>query len=98
MAGAPILFYPTAIGWWHGAPEKIRPKQQNAWETIQRSHAIANGIFVAAINRAGVDGELEFWRDSFVADPFGEVIARATTKDEETLIAGCHLAKIEEVR
>jgi N-carbamoylputrescine amidase len=98
MAGAQILFYPTAIGWWHGEPEKVRPKQQNAWETIQRSHAIANGIFVAAVNRVGVEGELEFWGDSFVADPFGEVIARANSKDEETLIAECDLAKIEEVR
>jgi N-carbamoylputrescine amidase len=98
MAGAQILFYPTAIGWWHGEPEKVRPKQQDAWETIQRSHAIANGIFVAAVNRVGVEGELEFWGDSFVADPFGEVIARASTKDEETLIAECNLAKIEEVR
>jgi N-carbamoylputrescine amidase len=98
MAGAQILFYPTAIGWWHGEPEKIRPKQQDAWETIQRSHAIANGIFVAAVNRVGVEGELEFWGDSFVADPFGEVIARAGSKDEETLIVECNLAKIEEVR
>jgi N-carbamoylputrescine amidase len=98
MAGAQILFYPTAIGWWHGEPEKVRPKQRDAWETIQRSHAIANGIFVAAVNRVGVEGELEFWGNSFVADPFGEVIARASGKDEETLIAECDLAKIEEVR
>jgi N-carbamoylputrescine amidase len=98
MAGAQILFYPTAIGWWHGEPEKVRPKQRDAWETIQRSHAIANGIFVAAVNRVGVEGELEFWGNSFVADPFGEVIARASGKDEETLIAECDLSKIEEVR
>ena len=98
MAGAQILFYPTAIGWWHGEPEKVRPKQRDAWETIQRSHAIANGIFVAAVNRVGVEGELEFWGNSFVADPFGEVIARASGTDEETLIAECNLAKIEEVR
>jgi len=98
MAGAQILFYPTAIGWWHGEPEKVRPKQQNAWETIQRSHAIANGVFVAAVNRVGVEGELEFWGASFVADPSGEVIARASTTDEETLVVECDLAKIEEVR
>jgi N-carbamoylputrescine amidase len=98
MAGAQILFYPTAIGWWHGEPEKVRPKQVNAWETIQRSHAIANGVFVAAINRVGVEGELEFWGDSFVVDPFGEVIARASATAEETLIAECNLAKIEQVR
>jgi N-carbamoylputrescine amidase len=98
MAGAQILFYPTAIGWWHGEPEKVRPKQVNAWETIQRSHAIANGVYVAAINRVGVEGELEFWGDSFVADPFGEVIARASATAEETLVVECDLAKIEQVR
>ena len=95
MAGAQILFYPTAIGWWHGEPEKVRPKQVNAWETIQRSHAIANGVFVAAVNRVGVEGELEFWGNSFVADPFGEVIARASATAEETLVVECDLAKIE---
>ena len=98
MAGAQIIFYPTAIGWWHGEPEKVRPKQVNAWETIQRSHAISNGLFVAAVNRVGVEADLEFWGSSFVADPFGEVIARASIKDEETLLAECNLAKIEEVR
>jgi N-carbamoylputrescine amidase len=98
MAGAQIIFYPTAIGWWHGEPEKVRPKQVNAWETIQRSHAISNGVFVAAVNRVGVEGDLEFWGSSFVADPFGEVIARASIKDEETLLAECNFAKIEEVR
>jgi N-carbamoylputrescine amidase len=98
MAGAQILFYPTAIGWWHGEPEKVRPKQVNAWETIQRSHAIANGVFVAAVNRVGVEGELEFWGNSFVADPFGEVIARASATAEETLVVECDLAKIEQVR
>ena len=98
MAGAQILFYPTAIGWWHGEPEKVRPKQQDAWETIQRSHAIANGVFVAAVNRVGIEGELEFWGSSFVADPSGEVIARASAAAEETLVVECDLAKIEEVR
>jgi predicted amidohydrolase len=98
MAGAQILFYPTAIGWWHNEPEKVRPKQVNAWETIQRSHAIANGIFVAAVNRVGVEGELEFWGDSFVVDPFGEIIGHASATAEETLVAECDLAKIEEVR
>ena len=98
MAGAQILFYPTAIGWWHGEPEIVRPQQQNAWETIQRSHAIANGVFVAAVNRVGVEGELEFWGASFVADPSGAVIARASTTDEETLVVECDLARIEEVR
>ena len=78
--------------------KKSGPKQVNAWETIQRSHAIANGVFVAAVNRVGVEGELEFWGDSFVADPFGEIIARASATAEETLVAECDLAKIEQVR
>jgi N-carbamoylputrescine amidase len=98
MAGAQILFYPTAIGWWHGEPKEVRPKQVNAWETIQRSHAIANGVFVAAVNRVGAEGDLEFWGNSFIVDPFGEVIARASGKDEEVLIAECDLAQIEQVR
>src|ERR1700676_229019 len=98
MAGAQILFYPTAIGWWHGETADVRPVQRDAWETIQRSHAIANGVFVAAVNRVGIEGELEFWGDSFVADPFGEIIARASATAEETLIAECDLAKIEQVR
>jgi len=98
MAGAQILFYPTAIGWWQGETADVRPVQRDAWETIQRSHAIANGVFVAAVNRVGVEGELEFWGDSFVADPFGQVIARAGGNDEETLIVECDLKKIEETR
>lgn len=98
MAGAQIIFYPTAIGWWHGEPVAVRPIQREAWETIQRSHAIANGVFVAAVNRVGVEGEIEFWGDSFVADPFGQVIARAGGTDEETLVVECDLAQIEEVR
>jgi N-carbamoylputrescine amidase len=98
MAGAQILFYPTAIGWWHGEPHEVRPKQRDAWETIQRSHAIANGVFVAAVNRVGVEGELEFWGNSFVSDPFGEVIARASGKEEETLVVECDLKKIESTR
>jgi N-carbamoylputrescine amidase len=98
MAGAQILFYPTAIGWWHGEPEKVRPKQRDAWETIQRSHAIANGIFVAAVNRVGVEGELEFWGNSFVADPFGQTVAEASNDKEEILVVECDPAKSEDTR
>ncbi|HEY6394886.1 MAG TPA: carbon-nitrogen hydrolase [Candidatus Binataceae bacterium] len=98
MAGAQVLLYPTAIGWWNGEPAQVRPKQREAWETIQRSHAIANGVFVAVVNRVGVEGELEFWGSSFVADPFGEIIARAGGTDEETLVVECDLKKIEQTR
>ncbi|HUY25787.1 MAG TPA: carbon-nitrogen hydrolase [Candidatus Binataceae bacterium] len=97
MAGAEIIFYPTAIGWWHGETPADRARMLEAWKTIQRSHAIANGVFVAVANRVGVEGELEFWGESFVCDPLGEVIARAGG-GEETLIAECDLARIEATR
>ncbi len=98
MAGAQILFYPTAIGWTADMPEPLRRKMYSAWETIQRSHAIANGVFVAAVNRCGSEGAIEFWGGSFVSDPFGEVIARASHTDEEMLIVDCDLNKIEDTR
>src|SRR5271163_2753237 len=98
MAGAQVVFYPTAIGWYHGETVEDRKKMLDAWITIQRGHAIANGVFVVAVNRVGVEADLEFWGNSFVVDPFGEVIARASATAEETLLAECNLAKIEEVR
>jgi N-carbamoylputrescine amidase len=98
MAGAQILFYPTAIGWTAEMPERVRNKLYQAWETIQRAHAIANGVFVAAINRVGCEGAIEFWGGSFVSDPFGEVIARASHAEEETLVVECDLNAIEETR
>ena len=98
MAGAQVLFYPTAIGWWHGETPEDRKKMLDAWITIQRSHAIANGVFVAVTNRVGIEDDLEFWGNSFVADPFGEIIAQADAKSEETLIVECDLGKIERTR
>ena len=98
MAGAQILFYPTAIGWTAEMPDPVRRKLYQAWETIQRAHAIANGVFVAAVNRVGSEGAIEFWGGSFVSDPFGEVIARASQADEETLVVECDLNEIEETR
>lgn len=97
MAGAKMLFYPTAIGWHREELPEVRSEQADAWETIQRGHAIANGLFVAAVNRVGVEGGLEFWGRSFVADPFGKIIAKAGSV-EELLVAQCDLAKIEETR
>jgi N-carbamoylputrescine amidase len=75
----------------------VRRRQLQAWETVQRGHAIANGMFVAVANRVGVEDHLEFWGDSFVADPFGEIIARAGSS-EEVLIVDCDLRLIEETR
>ncbi|HLJ44031.1 MAG TPA: carbon-nitrogen hydrolase [Candidatus Binataceae bacterium] len=98
LAGAQIVFYPTAIGWERGEVETVRRRQLQAWETVQRGHAIANGMFVAVVNRVGSEDSLEFWGNSFVADPFGEVIARAGASAEEILIADCDLSLIEETR
>jgi len=98
LAGAQMVFYPTAIGWERGEVETVRRRQLQAWETVQRGHAIANGMFVAVVNRVGSEDSLEFWGNSFVADPFGEVIARAGANAEEILIADCDLSLIEETR
>jgi N-carbamoylputrescine amidase len=72
--------------------------QHSAWETIQRAHAIANGIFVVVVNRVGREGSLTFWGQSFVADPFGRIIAKASPDKEEVLVVECDLTKIEETR
>ena len=97
LAGAQILFYPTAIGWQFDEGAEVDAAQHDAWETVQRAHAIANGVFVAAVNRVGEEGEIRFWGQSFVADPFGRVLARASG-DEETLLVECDLGLIEKVR
>ena len=102
MQGAEILFYPTAIGWHPGEKKEYGERQHGAWETIQRSHAIANGIYVAAVNRVGFEGPpdhgLEFWGSSFVADPFGQVLAQASVSDEEILVVECDPKRMDEVR
>jgi N-carbamoylputrescine amidase len=98
LKGAEILFYPTAIGWHRDEKKQFGKKQHEAWVTIQRSHAIANGVFVAAANRNGTEGTVQFWGGSFVCDPFGEVIAEASHNQEEVLLAKCDLRKVEETR
>jgi N-carbamoylputrescine amidase len=98
LKGAQILFYPTAIGWHQREKKKCGAKQYDAWLMIQRSHAIANGCFVAAVNRTGLEGTVEFWGGSFVCDPFGEIIARASHDKEEVLIARCDLKQVEVTR
>lgn len=90
LKGADILFYPTAIGWIKGtSPDE---DWHDAWETIQRSHAIANGVHVAAVNRVGEEEELKFWGSSFVCDPFGKVLKRAGY-EEEMLVAELDLSR-----
>jgi N-carbamoylputrescine amidase len=98
LAGAEIIFYPTAIGWLPNEKQEYGASQHSAWETMMRSHAIANGVFVAAANRTGAEGELEFWGASFIADPNGNVLATAAHDKEETLLVECDLAKIDFVR
>jgi len=102
LGGAQILLYPTAIGWHPSEKEQYGAGQYEAWKTIQRGHAIANGIYVAAVNRVGFEGPpdrgLEFWGGSFLADPFGQIIGEASHDKEEILIAECDPARTEDVR
>jgi N-carbamoylputrescine amidase len=102
LQGAEILLYPTAIGWHPAEKAELGAAQASAWETIQRSHAIANGVYVAAVNRVGHEGPagggLEFWGGSFLADPFGRIVARAGHDSEEILIATCDPRLQEETR
>jgi N-carbamoylputrescine amidase len=98
LAGAQIVFYPTAIGWQHGEPAAVDAAQHDAWQTIQRAHAIANGVFVAVVNRVGREDAVKFWGQSFVADPFGRVLARASASEEEILVVECDLGVIEQTR
>lgn len=96
MQGADMLFYPTAIGTWTGEME-YKAIQHDAWRTIQRSHAVANGCFVVAVNRVGDEGELKFWGGSFVARPMGIMAAEAGDQ-EEVLVVPCDLSEIESAR
>ncbi len=103
MNGAQILFYPTAIGWLPAEKAEHGERQYASWEVIQRSHAVANGCYVACVNRIGYEtpeGEpgIEFWGRSFVADPSGALVAQASTNKEETLVVEIDLAAVEEQR
>ncbi len=109
MQGAEVLFYPTAIGWHPAEKDEFGAAQYDAWQTIQRAHAIANGVYVAGVNRVGHENGdirgncaagpgLEFWGGSFLADPFGRVIARASHDAEEILIGEIDLGLIEDTR
>jgi N-carbamoylputrescine amidase len=109
LQGANVLFYPTAIGWHPAEKAEFGEAQYSAWQTIQRAHAIANGVYVAAVNRVGhengdvrgnrVEGAgLEFWGGSFLADPFGRVIAKASHDQEEILIGEIDLHLLEDTR
>ncbi|MGH7228295.1 MAG: carbon-nitrogen hydrolase [Nitrospiraceae bacterium] len=104
LQGAGLLVYPTAIGWHLEEKEQEGPAQQEAWRTIQRAHAIANGVYVAAVNRVGLERPdasspgLEFWGSSFICDPFGGILAEASAEKEEIVLAEVNLGRVEEVR
>jgi N-carbamoylputrescine amidase len=118
LQGAQVIFYPTSIGWHPKEKAEFGAAQLDAWRTIQRGHAIANGVYVAVVNRVGFEGSrlipqapltgdlgapsgdtgIEFWGNSFVADPFGAVVAEAANDKEETLVVECDPAKSEDTR
>jgi N-carbamoylputrescine amidase len=105
MKGAQVIFYPTSIGWHPHEKGEVGAAQLDSWKTIQRAHAVANGIYVAVVNRVGYEGKpengdagLEFWGNSFVADPSGQVMAEAAQDKEEILVVQCDPAKSEDTR
>jgi len=112
LSGASVLFYPTAIGWHPDEKERHGAAQHDAWRTVQRGHAIANGVYVAAVNRVGFEATpqikgakkpgarqgIEFWGSSFICDPFGIVIAEASADREEILFAEVDMDRIEKIR
>ncbi len=100
LMGAEILFYPTAIGWATSQDQLTNDEQYNAWQTIQRSHAVANGVHVVSVNRVGFeqDGAMKFWGGSFVANPFGSLIVKASHDDEEVIVSELDLSKTDSYR
>ena len=102
MRGAEVLFYPTAIGWHPREKAEFGQTQHESWELIQRSHAVANGCYVVSVNRIGHEGDpgggIEFWGQSFVADPSGTILARASVDQEEVLVVPVDLSRLDTVR
>ncbi len=98
LMGAEILFYPTAIGWAKSQDNETNTEQYNAWQTIQRSHAIANGVHVVSVNRTGEEGEMQFWGGSFVSNPFGTVMYQAPHMEEDINVIEIDLQKTDHYR
>ncbi len=98
LGGAELLIYPTAIGWLPEEKQTLGVAQHCAWETVQRGHAVANGLYLAAINRAGTHDGTEFWGQSFVANPYGELVAKASTENEEILYHEVEFNQVEDFR
>lgn len=105
MQGAQVIFYPTSIGWHPSEKAEVGAAQLDSWKTIQRAHAVANGLYVAVVNRVGFEGKpekgdpgLEFWGNSFVADPSGQFLAEGSNDKEEILVTECDPSRSEDVR
>jgi len=98
LMGAQIIFYPTAIGWALSQDDDLNRQQYQAWQTVQRGHAIANGVYVIAVNRTGMEGSMNFWGGSFISDPFGVLMFQASHDQEEVIIRDLDLAKSGETR
>jgi N-carbamoylputrescine amidase len=98
LGGAEVLIYPTAIGWLPEEKEELGDAQHCAWETVQRGHAVANGCYLVAVNRTGTEGDSEFWGRSFVANPYGELVAKASTDKEEILYHDLDFKQVEDFR
>ena len=97
LTGAQFLFYPTAIAFQENDRDDV-PRQISAWETIQKSHAISNGVFLASVNRCGSEKDLSFWGRSFICDPFGQVLQQSKESEPEIILASCSLSEIESTR
>lgn len=98
LMGAEILFYPTAIGWSIHQDNDTNEEQYNAWQTIQRSHSVANGVHVVSVNRVGQEGDLKFWGGSFISNPFGKLLYKASHDQEETQVLSLDLDKTDSYR
>ena len=98
LAGAEIIFYPTAIGWAASQDAATNDEQYNAWQTIQRSHAIANGVYVVSVNRVGKEGNMNFWGGSFISNPFGSIIYKASHQEEVMHVEELDLEKSDQYR
>ncbi len=100
LQGAEILFYPTAIGWATSQDEETNIEQYNAWQTIQRSHAVANGVHVVSVNRVGheQEGRMKFWGGSFISNPFGSLVYQGTHDQEEVHVETLDLNKTDQYR
>jgi N-carbamoylputrescine amidase len=100
LMGADILFYPTAIGWATSQDESTNQEQYNAWQTIQQSHAVANGVHVVSVNRVGIEqsGKMKFWGGSFICNPFGTLLVKASHDREETIVYEIDTEKTDSYR